>query len=83
MGITWNLAVLPKRCLLEIVSLYCIIHSYISTKYMSSGMNPVSVAYCVTLGKLVKFWDPIASFIKYNDNSQLKGLFVLRLNDVV
>lgn len=50
---------------------------------MSSGMNPVSVAYCVTLGKLVKFWDPIASFVKYNDNSQLKGLFVLRLNDVV
>lgn len=50
---------------------------------MSSGMNPVSVAYCVTLGKLVKFWDPISSFVKYNDSSQLNGLFVLRLNEVI
>ena len=42
---------------------------------MSSGMNPVSVAYCVTLGKLAKFWDPIASFVKYDDS--------MRLNEVV
>ena len=46
-------------------------------------MNPVCVGYCVTLGNLAKFWDPISSFVKYNDSSQLNGLFVLRLKSYI
>ena len=50
---------------------------------MRSDMNPVCVGYCVTLGNLAKFWDPISSFVKYNDSSQLNGLFVLRLKSYI
>ena len=49
---------------------------------MRSDMNPVCVGYCVTLGNLAKFWDPISSFVKY-DSSQLNGLFVLRLKSYI